>query len=333
MIFHDSMANAQEKMTQVCLFLEQYHLPPTPMNYHVAYTYISKCDTALNKALDDAINSKKTIDSIYIENLYFEYLNPGHKTETELLQSVDGILTNLSKTTHESHKQISSFAQSISTCIQTLDEGNVAKSRKAIVQLSQTTEDLLQQHQVFKAQMKKARLMYVKSQQQLQQLRRQHIIDPQTGLYKRHYLNQQTQAWMAKDKSICAIAIQITNLDDFTQQYGDLVGDVVLNRVAKKVQKYVFESGLPGRTRKQEFTVLLADIEPSTANVIAEKIKKGVDRLKFVSTKGNKELPKIELALGITKRYQEQNFDELAHKAHLAAHKAHLCGQTSFIAP
>ncbi|MBD1583286.1 GGDEF domain-containing protein [Pseudoalteromonas sp. S16_S37] len=330
MIFHDSMANAQEKMTQVCLFLEQYHLPPTPMNYHVAYTYISKCEAALNKAINDAINDKRKIDSMFVEHLYFEHLNKGHKTETELLNNVDGVLANLSKTTNESQKQLASFAQKVTSCVQDLDENNIAKSKRAMQQLGQSADALLNQHQMFKAQIKKMRLMHMKSQKQLQHLRKQHIIDPQTGLYKRHFLNQQTQAWLAKDKSICAIAIQITNLQDFTQEYGDVVGEVIVNRVAKKVQKYVFESGLPGRTREQEFTVLLADIEPSTANVIAEKIRNGVEKLKFVSSKSHVELPRIQLSLGITKRHQEQSFDELAHKAHLAAHKAYLSGQSCF---
>ncbi|CAH9066376.1 Diguanylate cyclase VdcA [Pseudoalteromonas sp. CIP111854] len=324
------MANAQEKMTQVCLFLEQHHLPPTPMNYHVTYTYISKCDTALNEALDNAINDKQKVDSIFIEHLYFEYLNKGHKTETELLSNVDDVLASLSKTSNESQKHIANFAQKITTCAQDLDENNIAKSKRAITQLSQSTDTILKQHQVFKAQLKKARMMHIKSQQQLQYLRKQHIIDPQTGLYKRHFLNQQTQAWLAKDKSICAIAIHITNLHDFTQQYGDVIGEVILNRVAKKVQSYVFESGLPGRTRAQEFTVLLADIEPTTANVIAEKIRKGVEKIKFVSSKSDIELPRIQLSLGIAKRHQEQNFDELAYKAHLAAHKAYLSDQSSF---
>lgn len=324
------MANAQEKMTQVCLFLEQYHLPPTPMNYHVAYTYISKCEAALNKAIDSAIREKHTIDSIFVEHLYFEHLNKGHKTETELLNNVDGALTNLSKVTNESQKQFANFAHKVASCVQDLDENNIAKSKKAVVQLSHSTDALLKQHQLFKAQIKKVRLMYMKSQQQLQHLRKQHMIDPQTGLYKRHFLNQQTQVWLAKDRSICAISIQINNLSDFTNEYGDIVGEVILNRVAKKVRKYVLESGLPGRTKEQEFTVLLADIETSTANVIAEKIRNSVEKLKFVSSRGNVELPRIQLSLGITKRQQEQSFDELAYKAHLAAQKAHLSGQSCF---
>ena len=79
-MFHDPMVVAQEKMTKVCVFLEQHSLPPTPLNYQVAYTYISKSHTQLNQTLDYAIRQKYTIDSIFIEQLYFEHLNRNHDT-------------------------------------------------------------------------------------------------------------------------------------------------------------------------------------------------------------------------------------------------------------
>ena len=93
----------------------------------------------------------------------------------------------------------------------------------------------------------------------------------------------------------------------------------MLNRVAKKIQKYVFESGLPGRTAKDEFVVLMSDIEPETANIIAEKIRVGVEKLKFVSSKSDKNLPKVDLSFGIAKRNDEENFNALAPR-HSFAH-------------
>ena len=52
MMFHDSMAIAQEKMTKVCIFLEHHALPPSPLNYQVVYTYVSQSNLKLNAALD-----------------------------------------------------------------------------------------------------------------------------------------------------------------------------------------------------------------------------------------------------------------------------------------
>ncbi|ALO43684.1 diguanylate cyclase [Pseudoalteromonas phenolica] len=331
-MFHDPMVIAQEKMTKVCMFLEQHHLPPTPLNYQVAYTYISKSHNELNQTLDYAIRQGHNIDSIFIEQLYFEHLNRSHEMEASMLKNVDGVVTNLANSAQQSQRSITNFAEQVSICVNSLDEHNIAKTKHALTQLAKHTEVILQQHKKFKETLQKTRLMHREARQQLTKLRKEQLIDVQTGLYKRHYLNQQAQLWITQDKPMCAISIQINNLHEFSEDFGDLVSEVVLNRVAKKIQKYVFESGLPGRTAKDEFVVLMSDIEPDTANIIAEKIRVGVEKLKFVSSKSDKNLPKVDLSFGIAKRNDEENFNALARKATHAAHKAHSLQQSAFIA-
>ena len=331
-MFHDSMAIAQEKMTKVCVFLERYALSPTPLNYQVVYTYTSQTNLELNKALDRAIAVEDNIDSVLIEQLHAEFLNTGHTEQVNMIQNVDGVISSLSQNSQATEKQIIRFAGQVSECVHSLDENNIEQSRQALEVLHNQTAELLNQHKQFKQELSKAKQLHEKTKKQLNQLRKQHIIDSQTGLYKRHYLTQQTQVWTNQKKSICAIAIQIDNLDHFTENYGDIIGEVILNKVAKQVQKYVFQSGLPGRTAKDQFTVLLADIDPETANVIAEKVRNGVEKLRFVSSKTGIKLPCIGLSLGIAQHLQEDDFNQLAKKASHAAFKARSLGQSSYTA-
>lgn len=332
MMFHDSMAIAQEKMTKVCIFLEHHALPPSPLNYQVVYTYVSQSNLKLNAALDRAIAQKKPIDSIFIEQLYFDFMEQGHKMKTAIVRNVDSVLGTLTRNANNNEQNIVRFTEQISDCVHAIDENNLEQTRHALKMLSKQSEHLLAQHRQFKQEIATAKALQDKTQKQLTQLRKQHITDEQTGLYKRHYLNQQTQLWLGQRKAVCAIAIQIENLEHFINNYGDVIGEVILNKVAKQVQKYVLESGLPGRTGKDEFTILLADIEPETANLIAEKVRNGVEKLRFISSKNGTKLPAIHLALGIAKHQDEDDFNSLVRKASLAAAKAKSLGQSSFIA-
>ena len=332
MMFHDSMVIAQEKMTKVCIFLEHHALPPSPLNYQVVYTYVSQVNPKLNATLDRAIAQKVSIDSVYIEQLYFDFIEQGHKMKTAIVRNVDSVINSLSRGANNNEQHIVRFAEHINDCVHAIDENNKEQTRHALKMLSKQSEQLLAQHRQFKQEIAKAKSLQEKTQKQLTQLRKQHITDQQTGLYKRHYLNQQTQLWLGQNKAICAIAIHIENLDHFINNYGDVIGEVILNKAAKQVQKYVLESGLPGRTGKDEFTILLADIEPETANVIAEKVRNGVEKLRFVSSKNGTKLPPIHLALGIAKYENEGDFTNLARKASHAAAKAKSLGQSSFIA-
>ena len=321
MMFHDSMAIAQEKMTKVCMFLEHHVLPPTPLNFQVVYTYISKIHFALNNAIDDAIDANQNIDELFIEQLYFEYLNQGHKTEVAMIENVNGVINSLSRNAQQTEKKLNDFAGHINDCLHSLDENNIANSRLALERLNEQTQLLLSQQAQFKQELSQAKKLHEATKKQLNTLRKQHVIDPQTGLYKRHYLTKQTQLWLKQDKSISAIAIQIDNLEHFINNFGDAIGEVILNKVAKQVQKYVSQSGLAGRSAKDQFIVLLANIEPETAKLIAEKVITGVEKLRFISSKSDLKLPPISLSLGITEQ-QQGDFNQLVKSASNAAFKS-----------
>ena len=96
---------------------------------------------------------------------------------------------------------------------------------------------------------------------------------------------------------------------------------MILNKVAKQVQKYVSQSGLAGRSAKDQFIVLLANIEPETAKLIAEKVITGVEKLRFISSKSDLKLPPISLSLGITEQ-QQGDFNQLVKSASNAAFKS-----------
>ncbi|MBQ4839674.1 MULTISPECIES: GGDEF domain-containing protein [Pseudoalteromonas] len=331
MTFHDPMAIAQEKMTKVCHFLELHSLPPTPLNYQVAYTFISRSNEPLTSRLERDLRNSTTIDTVYIEQLYFEFIYTEHQEELAVLKEVDNVIDELSTSSARAQHNISQFTQNIRKYTSELDTQDIAKSKQVLGEFANQTERFLEQQQRFKNGLQKARASQNQQYIALNRIRKQRLIDPHTGLYKRHYLNQKTQLWLDQDKTLCAISIQVDNLSDFTARFGDMIGETVLQRVANKIKKYVLESGVPGRTGKQEFTILLADIEPETAKVIAAKIRKGVEKLKFISNKGNVQFPEVQLAIGIAKRQAERDFNELAGQASYAAQKAHALGRDCYI--
>jgi len=166
-MFHDSMAIAQEKMTKVCIFLEHHALPPSPLNYNVVYTYISQVNTELNSTIDRALALGQTIDCVYIEQLYFDYMDKAHQAETSMVRNVDGIISSLSRSANSTEKDIMRFANHVSDCVHSLDENNIQQSRTALNTLSKHTAHLLTQHQQFKQELIKAKRLQEKTQQQL----------------------------------------------------------------------------------------------------------------------------------------------------------------------
>ena len=93
-----------------------------------------------------------------------------------------------------------------------------------------------------------------------------------------------------------------------------MIGNVLLSKVAKKVSSYVGDSGFPVRTNGNEFLILLPGIEKNIATEIAEKIRQGVEKLSFISSKTGVRLPKMTISLGINQLKPAQNIDNILNK-------------------
>ncbi len=311
MMFHDSMANAQEKMTQVCHLLELHALPPTPLNYHVLYTYVSEAHSDLNNSFNTAVANKRVIDSVLMEELHIRYLSNDQTQQTELVERVGDILGNLQAHTHSNQQQLDEYHSEVDKCTQALNSNNPEQTRRYLQTLAEHTLRLRRQTQQFKLLLERIKAQYQATKSQLKQLKRKHSIDPLTGLYHRHYLDTQTQLWIEKGKQISIISIEIENYQTFCQDYGDMIGNLMLEKVANKIQKYTQESGCSGRTQSNEFTILLADVDAETTALIADKVRAGIAKLRFVSSRSGNSLPSVAFSCHIAHRRDEVDLSTL----------------------
>jgi diguanylate cyclase len=72
----------------------------------------------------------------------------------------------------------------------------------------------------------------------------------------------------------------------------------------------VQESGLPVRAGGEEFLILLPDVDLRTASEIAEQIRRGVEKLRFVSSRSKKALPKVTISLGVSLYQAHENWHQ-----------------------
>jgi diguanylate cyclase len=68
---------------------------------------------------------------------------------------------------------------------------------------------------------------------------------------------------------------------------------------------------LPVRTANDEFIVLLPDVDNAIANEIAEKIKQGIEKLRFVNVQSGVRLPKISISCGTSEIQHKERLNQL----------------------
>ncbi|WP_244898440.1 GGDEF domain-containing protein [Pseudoalteromonas ulvae] len=331
MKYHDSMAIAQDKMTQVCLFLERHNLVPLPINYHVAYAYVSNTQATLSNTIDSNIANNITLDNFLMETWFNEYLSFETKSNDALLKGANNVVDTINQATEQCTDSVNQYLAQLDSGLVAIDETNITQSRQIISELIEASYELKAEQLKIQERILQAQAETYKTQLKIDELKKERYSDPLTGLYQQAYLNQQVTLWQQDSHSLCAIAINIDHFNEFNSRYGHLIGDIVLNKVAKKVQSYVLESGLPVRTRGEEFMVFLPDIDINTASEIAEKIRGGVEKLRFVSSRSGKRLPTITVSVGVAKNAIEEDLSLLTSNASQALQQAKLNGRNTVV--
>jgi diguanylate cyclase (GGDEF)-like protein/PAS domain S-box-containing protein len=108
------------------------------------------------------------------------------------------------------------------------------------------------------------------------QLHQLAITDPLTGISNRRHFFNLAEKELARarryKRPISAVMIDLDTFKQINDQYGHLVGDQVLQAVAKRVRDCVREVDIPVRYGGEEFVILMPDTDLANAAKMAERL-------------------------------------------------------------
>jgi diguanylate cyclase (GGDEF)-like protein len=148
------------------------------------------------------------------------------------------------------------------------------------------------QSRIFKAEtyLKQA-LSVLEAKRLMNTLRESALKDPLTGLYNRRFLqdhaNHVISGVLRRKKTLGLIMCDLDYFKQVNDQYGHDVGDMVLKETAVLINKGVRDTDIVIRFGGEEFFILLVDINPGDAIVVAEKIRKIFDEAKIKVPNGS----------------------------------------------
>jgi diguanylate cyclase (GGDEF)-like protein len=136
----------------------------------------------------------------------------------------------------------------------------------------------------------------------LEKMKQQANVDELTGLYNRRFLEDYARKQVAmasrKETPLGVIMLDLDKFKDFNDHFGHEVGDRILREFAKTVIHAMRETNLAARYGGEEFVVLLPDTDLASCQLVAERIRKAVEKM-VVPSGTEKPLPGITVSLGI----------------------------------
>jgi diguanylate cyclase len=199
------------------------------------------------------------------------------------------------------------------------------KVKSAFNQINQATKYFKNKIQSLNDELRQYREQSTHLQLELADIRKNIYLDPLTGLYNRKAMSKHLEKWFKEDpnKEISAIVININQFTGVTNKFGSLISDVLLTKIADKVGSYVDGSGLPVRSAGDEFLILLPDIDRNIAQEIADKIRQGVKKMRFISSKSGIRLPQLTVSTGVNNFKASENVNTIISRTRKVIREIH----------
>jgi diguanylate cyclase (GGDEF)-like protein len=155
------------------------------------------------------------------------------------------------------------------------------------------------------------------------------ITDTLTGIFTRRFYMQRFREELERslefNLKFSFLMIDVDHFKDCNDEYGHLVGDVLLKEVSKTIKENIRQIDLMGRYGGEEFSIVLVETDKEGAKFAAERIRRSLEERHI---RAYDEDLKATISIGIsTFPSDAKNADELIEKADLALYKAKQTGR------
>lgn len=163
------------------------------------------------------------------------------------------------------------------------------------------------------------------------EVRRQAVCDRLTGLYnRRHFLERlsgEIERARRHYQPFSLLSIDVDNLDQFNQRYGNPAGDRVLQEIAKVLARWSRSSDIVSRYGGEEFAILMPATSAEEASMAAERLRRSIETHTFPQKR------RITVSLGAASFPEDADTDlDLIAKAEQALFMAKKDGRNRAVA-
>ncbi|MFQ5929401.1 MAG: GGDEF domain-containing protein [Acidobacteriota bacterium] len=139
-----------------------------------------------------------------------------------------------------------------------------------------------------------------------QELRREYahgaVIDPLTGLYNRRWIETMLVREMEHSKrdglTLSVLLIGIDHFKRYSKTHGPLAAESMLHAVSSVLQKSTRPGEMIARYRRDEFMLVLPDVDARTGQDVGERLLQAIHEAKVFSLDQNS-LPSVTVSVGV----------------------------------
>ena len=316
----DDLAKSFLTLKQTIPLLLKHEIPAIPTNYALWYTYVSDSSPELKQQLDAMLENNQKLSPSKAKSLYQQHLLQEEEVAPwQLRQSLEAMLTELGQSMKDTSSSSHHFKQRMDENVDNLQkveqEGWSLEEIMGLVRtLAKDAQEVRRSTIAFNGALADAQREIVRLQSELANTQQQVLVDSLTGLANRRYFDDELTAQL-EQSPMSLIFVDIDHFKQVNDNYGHLMGDLVLKAVARKLQQSCRIGDQAFRYGGEEFAVLCSNTSLVEAKRIAERMRKSIEKIRVKNRRTGEQLGDITASFGVAQVKEKMAANQLIEEA------------------
>jgi diguanylate cyclase len=285
--------------------LKRGRIPPYPQFYELLYTYATGVNPSLNQRINQIYRDGGATQEL-AERLYNEFLKA--RDANERITSVSERMATRIEAVHEAIDSAMETASSYGGTLEAAaDELNAdlgdSQLRLLATRLLGETRAMQEANSSLEAKLDASREDLAALQRDLDEVRRDSLLDPLTKIANRKSFDERMLAAFAEAEEtgqpLCLMLLDIDHFKRFNDTWGHQTGDQVLRLVAMTLKSNIKGKDMAARYGGEEFAAILPETDLEGAVIVADNIRKAVQAKELLKRSTNEKLGRITASFGV----------------------------------
>jgi diguanylate cyclase len=297
-----SLAYAEVALNQIRALSQ----PAFPRNFEIWYHYATGHNGAMNRAINQTLKQKGSLDEADLEQIYETYIGTqrlGEQIDTvgsRVLDEIKQVLGMIDAAAGTATSYSASLADASAKLAATEDRDTL---RAVIERLIEGAKAMESNNKKLEASLSVSRQEIEQLQQNLAAVRTESLTDQLTGLSNRKCfdgaLAKAIAEAAAKGEPLALMMADVDYFKLFNDKYGHQTGDQVLRLVALSMRHNVKTKDITARYGGEEFVIALPNTMLRPAVTIADQIRRTVMGKELMKRSSGEKLGRVTISIGV----------------------------------
>ncbi len=331
--YPESSAKSNEYLRLVLPMLAKFQLPPNPINFTLCYEHVSGANLELSNILDKVLSENTGLSKEAATELYRRYIWDVDRRAVEK-QSKDlyMVMTETISGIDHSSAQASESSKVLGNATKKLTQSeDLHEMRNVIAEVVSETKSIAQSSHQLQIMLSETKQEVESLREELERSREQATTDALTGLLNRRAFDQEMMVAVddaiQSRESLGLLMIDIDKFKRVNDTYGHLVGDKVIRFIARQLSNNIKGMDRVARIGGEEFAILLPNTQLDNARILAESIRKNIERSRLKRVDTSQPIDGITVSIGVTAYKQGEVTDDFLQRADTALYQSKNSGR------